>query len=69
MLSAVGRDRERLLHEAIRLVPIPVWTVLRVAVIALHAVPIRILVEVVAPTLAFHLAVGQEAAGYAAGAP
>lgn len=63
MLAAVGRDRERLLHQTIRLIAIPIRSTLFVWLGTLHAVPVLLrLVETVAPTLALHLAVREKAA-------
>jgi len=69
MLATVGGDGERLLHEAVGFVSVPVRTAIRIAFDALNAVTVGILVEAAASAFPLHLTICEEAAGYSASAP
>lgn len=63
MLAAIGRDRERLLHQAIWLIAITVRPAVLLGFRSLHAISVLLrFVEAAGASLAFHLAVRQEAA-------
>lgn len=76
MLARGSRDAERLLHQAVLLVAVSIWAI-TIHLLVLVAAPPAVwrlacpssVVELAATTLAFHLSVGEEAAGHPAGAP
>lgn len=69
VLSTAGSDGEGLLHQAIRLVPVAVWSAVLVCLSSAYAISVRSFVKTPAASLAFHLAVCQEAARDTARAP
>lgn len=78
MLARGGGDAERLLHQAVLLVPVPIgalafhFLVLVAAastVWSLACSPSRRVGELSSATLALHLSIGEEAARHSAGAP
>lgn len=71
VLAVVGRDGERLLHEAVGLVTVAIGSTVRVLVVrCLSGIAAGILVEAArATSLALHLTVGQETSRYTTGAP
>jgi hypothetical protein len=78
VLACGGGDAERLLHQTVLLVAVPIRTIalhLLVLIAAPSAVrslarsPRRRIGELASSTLALHLAVGEEAAGHSAGTP
>lgn len=78
MLTSRGGDAERLLHQAIRLISIPIWALIRSVASILIATPafwsfasprygaVR---HAATSSLALHLSIRQKAAGYSTGAP
>lgn len=69
MLTLVGSDGERLLHETVWFVTVPVGPAVRVA-FATHTITVRcVLVEAGATAFALHFAVSQEAARHSTRAP
>jgi hypothetical protein len=76
VLASRGGDAERLLHQTVLLVAVPIRTV-AVHLLVLVAAPSAVrrlacppsVVELAAATLALHLSVGEEAARHPAGAP
>lgn len=69
MLTLIGGNAERLLHQTIGLVAIPVWPAIGVVFRAHHAVAIGILVEARAATFAFHFAIGEKTSRHATRGP
>jgi hypothetical protein len=76
MLARRGGDAERLLHQAVLLVAVPIWAV-AIHLLVLVAAPPAVrrlacpssVVELASATLALHFSVCEEAAGHSAGAP
>lgn len=72
MLTAVGSDGERLFHQPVWLISIAVRSAsigIGISSSASDTVAIRSLVEAIATSLAFHLAISEKAAGDPACAP
>jgi hypothetical protein len=72
MLAGRSGDAERLLHEPVGLIPVPLRLaviVILVTVTAVFRLGAPFGVAEAAATLSLHLTVGQKAAGHAAGAP